>query len=338
MPPDEDDRGQLIVIIALVLGMTFVILALVLNAAIFTENLATRETVNSEGATEYASSIEPAVESDYERTNENATRKAVHAATTFNDSLDVWADEQADRAAREGAIFTANWTTHVGWRLDQSTDDSFAPADNRTATNWTLASGARNVSTFEMNVMRADLFDGATGLTDFEEKAFRLNVSDGTTTWELYVFRNSDNSTIVVYNGDPTTEGDLGDLLDSPDSCTRATDRAVIDVRDGTFDGTDCGALEVPSSMDGSLEVSYENVRGSSGGAERINGTYTVVVNGSDAIATNGSDHPSRFNVSGKQAPTATAVVYAVEYDTYYEEEDIVHDHEGRYAPREEVR
>ena len=127
MLPDEDDRGQLIVIIALVLGMTFVILALVLNAAIFTENLATRETVNSEGATEYASSIEPAVESDYERTNENATRKAVHAATTFNDSLDVWADEQADRAAREGAIFTANWTTHVGWRRGGRSPPSRVP-------------------------------------------------------------------------------------------------------------------------------------------------------------------------------------------------------------------
>ena len=338
MPPDEDDRGQLIVIIALVLGMTFVILALVLNAAIFTENLATRETVNSEGATEYASSIEPAVESDYERTNENATRKAVHAATTFNDSLDVWTDEQVDRAAREGAIFTANWTTHVGWRLERDVDGSFSPGDDPDAVEWTLASDARNVSTLELNVTRADLFDGTTGLMGIKDEAFRLNVSDGSSTWELYVFRDTGNSTIVVYDGEPTTEADFGDLLDSPDSCTRATDRAVIDVRNGTFDGTDCGALEVPSSMDGSLEVSYENVRASSGGAEHINGTYAVVVNGSDAIATNGSDHPSRFNVSGKQAPTATAVVYAVEYDTYYEEENIVHDHKGRYAPREEVR
>jgi hypothetical protein len=335
MLPDEDDRGQLIVIIALVLGMTFVILALVLNAAIFTENLATRETVNSEGATEYASSIEPAVESDYERTNENATRKAVHAATTFNDSLDVWADEQADRAAREGAIFTANWTTHVGWRLDQSTDDSFAPADNRTATNWTLASGARNVSTFEMNVMRADLFNGTTGLTDFEDEAFRLNVSDGTTTWELYVFRNSNNSTIVVYDGDPTGL-DLGGLIDSTDSCVRATDRAVIDVRNGTFNGTDCSALEAPSSMDGRLDVRYENVRNSSDG-EQVNGTYTVVVNGSNAVPKTGGE-PTKFNRSGEAPPTATAVVYAVEYETYYEQEGVIHDPEGRYAPREEVR
>ena len=327
MPPDEDDRGQLIVIIALVLGMTFVILALVLNAAIFTENLATRETVNSEGATEYASSIEPAVESDYERTNENATRKAVHAATTFNDSLDVWADEQADRAAREGAIFTANWTTHVGWRLEQSTDDSFAPADNRTATNWRLASDARNVSTFELNVTRADLFDGN------DTDAFHLNISNGTTDWKLYVHQDSATGDVIVSEGDPS----------SPSAqCTRTTDRAVIDVRNGTFNGTDgtdngtCSALEVPSSMDGRLDIRYENVRNSSDG-EQVNGTYTVVVNGSDAVPKTGGE-PTKFNRSGEAPPTATAVVYAVEYDTYYEEEDIVHDHEGRYAPREEVR
>ena len=335
MVPGDDDRGQLLVIIALLLAMTLIALAVILNAAVFTENLGTRESADSDRATVYAVSIESAIDGNYERTNDNATRKAVHARTTFNDSLETWENQQTEKAAREGAVFRANWTTHVGWRLEQDEDRSFTPADNRTATNWTLASDARNVSTFEMNVMRADLFDGATGLTDFEEEAFRLDVSDGTTTWELYVFRNSDNSTIVVYDGDPTGL-DLGGLIDSTDSCVRATDRAVIDVRNGTFNGTDCGALEAPSSMDGRLDVRYENVRNSSDG-EQVNGTYTVVVNGSDAVPKTGGE-PTKFNRSGEAPPTATAVVYAVEYETYYEQEGVVHDPEGRYAPREEVR
>jgi len=338
MVPGDDDRGQLLVIIALLLAMTLIALAVILNAAVFTENLGTRESADSDRATVYAVSVESAIDGNYERTNDNATRKAVHARTTFNDSLETWENQQTEKVAREGAVFRAEWTTHVGWRLEQDEDRSFTPADNPDATAWDLSNGTnvRNVSTFEMNVTRADLFDGTTGLTSIEDEAFRLNVSDSTTTWELYVFRNSDNSTIVVYDGDPTTEVDFGGLIDSTDSCVRATDRAVIDVRNGTFNGTDCGALEVPSSMDGRLDIRYENVRNSSDG-EQVNGTYTVVVNGSDAVPKTGGE-PTKFNRSGEAPPTATAVVYAVEYETYYEQEGVVHDPEGRYAPREEVR
>lgn len=338
LPTDDGaDRGQLLIIIGLVLGLAFVVLALVLNAAIFTENFATRETTDSERSTAHISGIEGAIDGAYDRTNDNATRKVVHARATFDESLQTWADSQADSAAERGAVFEAEWTTHAGWRLEQDADGSFAPADDAGATDWTVAPDARNVSAFEMDVTRGDLYDGTTGLTDIENDAFRISVSDGATEWELYVFRDTGNSTVVVYDGDPSSNGDLGDLLDSPDSCTRATARADIDLRNHTFDGSTCDALEIPASIEGPVEIRYENVQ-STAGTERVNGTYTLVVNGSGAIATNASDHPDRFNVSGKEPPTATAVVYAVEYDTYYERDDVVHDREGRYAPRTEAR
>ena len=49
------------------------------------------------------------------------------------------------------------------------------------------------------------------------------------------------------------------------------------------------------------------------------------------------TDHPERFNVSGKTTPTATAVVYAVRYDTRYQRKEVVHDVEGWHSPREET-
>lgn len=332
---DGPDRGQLLVIIGLLLGMVFVFLAVTVNAAVFAENLSTRETVDSERTASYTAGIEPAIAGHATMTNGNGSRTAAEARRTFNGTLDAWTERRVETAATEGALYETEWTTHLGWRLERTTDGDFAPADNGSATDWTVAGDARNVSTFELNVTRADLFDGTAGVSDIENNAFHVNVSDGATDWELYVFRDTGNGTIVVHQGDPSTFGDLGALLDDSDSCSRATSRAVIDLRNATFAGSACSALEPNPSLSGDLSVRYENVQDATDA--HVKGTYTIVVNGSDAIATNGTDHPDRFNVSGKQPPTATAEVYAVDYEARYEREDVVHERSGRHLVREET-
>ncbi|PSQ32508.1 hypothetical protein BRD11_06770, partial [Halobacteriales archaeon SW_12_69_24] len=128
---DDGDRGQLLVIIALVLGTVFVALAVVVNGAIFTENLATRETVDSGRATAFTGDVERAIEVRYDRTNANGSNTVADARSMFDDDVEAWADQRSSVAATEGGFFDATWTTHVGWRLEQSTDDSFAPADDR---------------------------------------------------------------------------------------------------------------------------------------------------------------------------------------------------------------
>ena len=321
-PTDEtSDRGQILVIVGLLIAVMLVALALVLNAAIFAENLSTRETADSEEPSSYAADTGSTVASVYNRTNDNGTRKAVYANTSFNESLETWADSRSDTAAENGALFVADWTTHVGWRLEQTENRSFTPADDNSTTEWPVADGVRNISAFELNVNRTKLYDSA------DTGAFRLNVSDGTTHWKLYVYQDSANGEVVVSQGDPSS---------SSQKCQRVTDRAVIDLRNETFDGPDCSsALDFSSAVSGTLEIRYENVNVS--GDERVNGTYTLVVNGSDAVATNTTDHPERFNVSGKTTPTATAVVYAVRYDTRYQRKEVVHDVEGWHSPREEA-
>lgn len=328
------DRGQLLVIIALLLGLLFVALAVVVNGAVFSENLATRETVDSERSTAYTAGIEDAVASRYDRTNANGSRTADDAARTFDEDLSTWTDQRAATAATEGAAFESDWTVHPGWRLEQSADDAFVPADDATATDWTVAGDARNVSAFALNVTRTDL-QAVTGTLSDAEDAFRLNVSDGTTVWELYVFDDANNDSVVVHEGDPTGHGSLGALLEDSGSCSRTTDRAVVDVRNATFNGTHCAALELPAGLSGDLSIRYENVRDD--GAEHVNGTYTIVVNGSDAIATDGSGHPERFEAPSGGAPTATAVVYAVGYEADYRRGDVHHGRSGTYRDREEA-
>ena len=313
-PEDGRDRGQLLVIIALVLGMVFVALAIVVNAAIFTENLATRETVDSERAASFTGDVERAIEVRYNQTNSNGSHTASDARETFNDTFRTWTDQRSNVSATEGGYYGANWTTHVGWRLDQSTDDSFAPADDRAATDWTLATDAEDIAAFELEVTKDDLNDSA-------DAAFSVVVKDDSDTWELFVYRTGGN--VVVTNDTSTSE------------CITGSSRAKIDVRAGEFDGDPCDELNLPSALNGNLQVKFQDVHNSSGG-EHVNGTYTVVVNGSGAVEKTNSE-PDRFNRSGEAPPTAAAVVYAVNYTTTYERADVEHHRDGRYAPRAEL-
>ena len=331
---DDADRGQLLVIVGLIIAVSFIGLAVALNAAIFSENLSTRESVDAEEAAAYAAGVEPAIGDAYDETNDAGAATAADAQAEFGDLIGEWETAREREAATEGADFGLDRTAHVGWRLEQDANRSFAPANDTDATDWTVADDARDIAGFRLNVSRDDLYDGVGNFSTLESDAFRVSVSDGTTDWELYIFRNSGNSTVVVYNGDPTTSGSLGDLLSASDSCTAATDRAVVDFRAATLNGSTCDALAFDDDLEGNVSVRYENVQ--DGGSERVNGTYRVVVNSSDAVATT-SGQPDRFNASGASAPTATAVVYAVSYDSHYRRNDVVHDRKGRYAPRAEA-
>jgi hypothetical protein len=326
------DRGQLLVIIALVLGIVFVALAIVVNAAIFTENLATRETVDSERTAAFTGDVERAIEVRYNQTNSNGSHTASAARTTFDDTFRGWTDQRSNVSATEGGFFDATWTTHVGWRLNQSSDDSFAPVDAPAATDWIVVENTRNVSTLRLDVTREHLYNGST-LGDVESDAFRVNVSDGSTDWELYVLNDSADDEVVVFQGDPSTYGSYSGLVD--DGCSVNADRTVIDFLTMKVNAKECPDLAFEDDLSGPVTISYENVNVSD--EERINGTYTVVVNGSDALATNNSDYPERFNVTGSGEPAAHAVVYAVDYTTTYERADVEHHRDGRYAPRAEL-
>ena len=323
---DDADRGQLLVIVGLIIAVSFIGLAVALNAAIFSENLSTRESVDAEEAAAYTAGVEPAIGDAYDETNDGGAATAADARTELGDLLGEWETAREREAAREGADFGLNRTAHVGWRLEQDANRSFTPEGNASATDWTVADGVQNISAFELNVNRTKLYDNANA------SAFRLNVSNGTTHWKLYIYQDSANGEINVSEGNPTDP--------SSENCSLTADRAVIDFRDETLRnetlaGGDCSALDFSSAVSGPLVIRYENVQ--NGGSERVNGTYRIVVNGSDAVATDGSDEPKRFNTSGASAPTATAVVYAVSYDSHYRRNDVVHDREGRYAPRAEA-
>ena len=66
----DDDRGQIILVAAFAIAVIFVSLALIVNSAIFTENLASRgETAGSDGALSMRAMVETNVGDSMEAIN-----------------------------------------------------------------------------------------------------------------------------------------------------------------------------------------------------------------------------------------------------------------------------
>ncbi|MUV88000.1 hypothetical protein GJ631_15925 [Natronomonas sp. CBA1123] len=102
MGPSSDSRGQLLVVVALLVATTLVALALVLNSAIFAENLSSRETTDSEAAIAYAADANRTVAQAVTRTADAEVATADGARAVFDGIVDDWARSRSATAAERG--------------------------------------------------------------------------------------------------------------------------------------------------------------------------------------------------------------------------------------------
>lgn len=331
------ERGQLIVLTAVVVAVVFVALAIIVNSAIFSANLATRDTGQSDDAIIYMDSAHDAVFGAIRHTNDIANNTTIEALSTYQLAIDAWTRTTRDRAAKRGAATDLTTVAHPGWRLEQDTDRSFTPANDTNATEWQVAGLVGNVGAVRLNVTRNSLYDAAADYDNTSEEAFRVRVDNGTHEWQVYVFRDTTNNTIVTHVGDPDSFGSLGVLLGEPDTCSRVESRAAIDLRNATFAGTACDSLAFAGNLTGRVDVHYEHVRESPSGDFRVTGQYTLVVNESHTVETGSDDLPDQFNNASAAAPTARAIIYSVSYDVRFERTTAMVDRSGRMLPREEA-
>jgi hypothetical protein len=319
--PGGRDRGQIIILAAFVIAATFVGLALVLNSGIYAENLSSRETTDTDGALSFTLATDEAIAGAYEQTNAANESSASDAEATFGEVMDNWTRAQQRNGAAAGIGVDVERTAHVGWRLEQGTDRQYT--DSADDGNWTLATGASDVAAFEMDVDRESLYDASTwgGVNS----SFNVRVDDGSSEWRLHVFRESGD--VVVHAGAPGAYSDVGSLPNS-ETCRDPDDEVLVDLRNESLDGSSCPALNFSDDLDGPVDLAYRNA---TMGGEQVNGTYTVVVNGSSAAET------SNFDVPGGADPTAQGIVYSATWASHYGRAELSHERSGRYMVREET-
>ncbi|PSP80096.1 hypothetical protein BRC81_02580 [Halobacteriales archaeon QS_1_68_20] len=299
----DDRRGQLMIVMSLVLAVMLVAMALYLNTAIFTENLATRkgDIAGAGGAASYKFAVVDGASSAMTYANYNNNSSSYQdLEDRFEADVANWSD--ATRRLESARARSANVSVseiHEGVRINQSENRSFTNESD--VEDWTLADGVDGVRNFRMNVTADELGDSWPGNAPHDDPRFSVTFDDGSTVRELQVYGNhsTDNVHVTVLDG-------AGNKLGT--SCT-VTNReyATVNVTGATLAGQDCEAMEFFDDLSRPYDVYYRN------GSYNV-GTYELVVN--QSYGTFGANVGHHYAVG--DSPYYTRALYSADLEVTY--------------------
>jgi len=189
------DRGQLILVAGVVLAVTFVALALVVNSAIFVGNLATRgETTGVSDALTYRHEVADGAEQLALEVNEQNTSDLVDNVEANLGNVSAQGGLQNARRARVVTVDLDSSSPVVEARIDNNDTSNFTNASGER--DWTLATDGDRLQNATFNVTDAG--------TDNESYAFHayINESSGGGSWEVAVFEESGSTYNVTVRDD----------------------------------------------------------------------------------------------------------------------------------------
>jgi len=296
-----DDRGQLLLVGSLALAVVFVSLALLLNTAIYTGNLATRDAgVDAGPAVEYVSESRSAGVDAVASVNRRNNTSAADLTRAFDATMTRWDDLAAHHRAVAGdvtAVDVAGVTN--GTRIQQ--DDASRDFTNASgAENWSVASGVSDVRSVRLTVDGAVLADSP---SDFvADEVFHINVTDDDGTRSAYVYDTGSGPEVRVVDGGTATTCSAGSAPD---------ETVVVDVSNASVGGAPCPALGGLDDTAGTASVDYRD-------AGAAGGTYTMVV---DEPPSNLS--LSGLNAAGSGSPYWTYAIHSAELTVTYRTDEL---------------
>ncbi|QSG15123.1 DUF7261 family protein [Halapricum desulfuricans] len=295
-PSGNNSRGQVMLIAAFVLAVSFLAVAVMLNAVIYSENLATRgEDARGSEAIAYRADIADGAGQLLEYANDNGT--AFNDRTeAFNRTLRPMYNDTARVQAIDGIATDLSVRSISEGTLVAQRD----PTRNFTNANgneeWTLVENAAGTRAFRINVTNQGALASSTG------DAFTVNVSDGTDEWSVSIYGNSTNTTVAV---------------DGSSICTVGPTPS-IDVTRGEINGKPCDPLVFASGVAGDYAIEFDD-------ADAIVGTVSLVTNTTDYDTDN----------YDSDAPRVEAVIYSATLHLRHASADHVYATDVRVAPGE---
>lgn len=339
------ERGQLLLITGLALAISLVAIALVLNSAIYTHNLASRydspadevvmmneDAVNSAGSQiqyandEYAGASYSTIDSNYQ-----------------SGVADVESEMGSD-AAIDGAVYRVNHAGSTeGLRITGVAPDGNGFRSRQGATDWTVV-GEGQVRSFRSVVLTSNTVTEGTStvLTDIlgTSQAFVIAFDDDSDS--------DDEWRIAIYEDGDTVADDISVTVQDVEAgtfstCSVADTRVEIDFTGARLDDEACAPLLFVRELSAPYNVRFVN-------AENVAGSYRLVVDDvvdgagveegpfTDRVDTiNAGDHCSgpTFYANGDGYPHISPALYAAELETTYDTEDVSYAGTHRVAPGE---
>lgn len=300
------ERGQLFLVGALALAVLFVSLALLMNTAIYTENVSTRDTnVGTADAVGYRSAVEAGGAELVRHVNRRHDAPYGSLETNLSAGVDTLRDATGVHEAYAGnAVNVSLAGTTPGTRISHLNGTrAFTTANEGDGTpgNWTLVPDANGTRAFAANVTRSAL----TNATDADGSTFRVVVDDGSEsgTWTAFVYDNRSENAVSVKVKNGSDDISTGQCLGPTDA-----EHVVVDFTRGTVGGEPCPLLDFAKGVPSPYAISFEN-------GHRAAGTYGLVVRGSSLDGETDPDYGSDPAVAPAAWPAIYDATLAVEYE-----------------------
>ncbi|MFB6113712.1 MAG: hypothetical protein ABEJ58_06370 [Halodesulfurarchaeum sp.] len=243
-------RGQLILVAALGIAITFVSLALIVNTVIFTENLATRETIDGDRPVAFERTVEESAATLMGLVNrDNRTQSNDYSSIVSAYKYDVETMSHGNRllGASSGSLRSASVTSvQNGTQIVQ--EETAEMHDDQGNSTWRLATNVHDTRRFVLNV------------TEITNPPFVLNVTDGSDTWEMQVTDSGDFEIRTYVNGTHTGV-----------TCTDPGDSVRIDVSSGVINGTPCSSFQFGRDVSPPYTITFEH-------STNTTGSYHLIV------------------------------------------------------------
>jgi hypothetical protein len=312
---------------ALVLAAAFVVLALVVNSAIFTENLATRADVaGSDEALGYRAEVVDSVEETVVDGNADAALGTQSALESYTEREVVSLRKRSGfrQAIRGGVVDIEYLGLTMGERIAQDNRSRNLTSRNA-AVDWRLADDVNRLRNVQFEFTEIDT-DGP--LTD---EPFRMVLDDNGDIWRLSV---SSEGGILGAIGANEVEVVVETPSDSA-QCVRdepaAGDPLTVDVTGGTVAGEPCHALTrlsdgtqmwLGTGLGSGFDIEFENSDG-------VNGSYSMVYE-------SGTSNPTALNAGhDPDEPYVADALYDVEVSYAYQSHSVAYETDIRVAPGE---
>jgi len=271
----DADRGQLLLVAGLVMAVSLVTLVVLLNAASYSEDLATRgvEAADGEALEGRAAAVE-GTGTGVDATNRNATNETTHAEVrgTVSDGIAALDEDLLSMYAGRGGTLRLETDTSAIRDGSRIADDLPGTADETT-----VAEGVNRTRGFVLDADASTLAE--TNASMAREEAFHvvLNVSGGGSD-EIYGSRNESATDVVsvAVGDDDGTPSVLCDVDVGGD------DRVAVDLTGERLGGESCPGLWPTELVDSG--DAYD-IRAENGDAADAAVTATVLPASGDDVA-----------------------------------------------------